>query len=81
MDYTELLFAAQVRDLAVQLRHREAQDYFDQPEIVDKTKASEEEAAKLHSEWYAEHRLSAYIPKAYRMIRDTADQIRALGES
>jgi hypothetical protein len=63
MDYTELLFAAQIYDLATKIRGASIPDDVPQEDFPN---------------WKLGHPVSDYVEKALNRIQTTADQIREL---
>ena len=76
MDYTELLFAAAVRDLAQKLKsdawksHRNAVD----PDVELDDAASQ----AMANEWMEKNPTSNFVPEAFDRLRNVAAQVREL---
>jgi hypothetical protein len=77
MDYNELLFVAEVRRLALELRNSEWQIYSRTPEKYESYSESGARAQD-QSEWIAEHPLEPYLLRAVGLIRDAATYLRTL---
>ncbi|MEN3277560.1 MAG: hypothetical protein V7631_3350 [Massilia sp.] len=81
MDYTKLLFAAEVHRLAAELRASDWTEYVRKPNKDDLIKHAQPGSAvyvQSCEKWHAENPLSEYITKAFALIRDTALQIKTL---
>lgn len=78
MDYTEMLFAAHVRDFAVRLRGGDWDRHAEKPEIYSVVKQNTVEAKTLRDAWFEAHPISSYIPEAFKLVHDAALQIRTL---
>jgi hypothetical protein len=66
MDYTKMLFAAQVHDLAIAYRRSEMPDELDPADEPS------------FDAWISAHPISQYVPDALQAIRNTALQIEAI---
>jgi hypothetical protein len=77
MDYKELLFAAEVRKLATEMRNGDWSDYSAHPDVI--AIRPNRIAYREHREaWTAENPIEPYLLRAVVLIRDTADFIHQL---
>lgn len=74
MDYAELLFAAEVRKLAAELREAQMDRDMRPYEHTEATYQRD-----MRNGWGSEFPLSGFIPAAYQEIIATAKQVKALG--
>jgi hypothetical protein len=74
MDYLELLFAAQVRDLAAS---RHAQDRSENYRAI-KDQFDADSISIEQEKWVEAHPVSAYVPAALAEIKAAAEQIKNL---
>ncbi|GEM_PF-3720447 len=77
MDYNELLFAAEVRRLAVEIRNSEWTEYSNSGETVI-PKGDRAAFYKARQEWEEDHPLQKYLLLAVSHIRSTASYLRTL---
>jgi hypothetical protein len=77
MDYNELLFAAEVRRQAVELRTKEWVAYSRAPETLEKN-ASSNVPGQGQRDWEADNPIEPYLLQAVRLIRDAAEFIHQL---
>lgn len=71
MDYNELLFAAEVRELAGRIKNSKAGEYWASLE-------GDSERNEKREEWLKAHPANEFIPEALSRIEETAEIIRKL---
>jgi hypothetical protein len=76
MDYSEMLFAAEVRKLAGALRQDKRKEV--QREYSNAEEADQRDALDA---WDNEYPLSAFVPRAYAEIAEVVKQVEALREA
>lgn len=78
MDHIEILVAAHVRDLAVQLRGVRWAKASSDAEFDGATKESRDKGNEFKAAWHIDNPVAGYVPEAYALIRDVALQIQSL---
>ena len=78
MDCNELLLAAKVREIAMQIRQFEWLTEADRLDYVGKQVSNPALATHLFDEWHASRPLTGYVPRAFAIVRDMALQIRSI---
>ena len=74
MDYQKLLFAAEVRRLAIEL-HAEAKEVF-----LQQSGTTGEDRRIAAMQWEGENKITMFVPRAVTAIAVIAEQIDPIGE-